>query len=317
MYHRINTAVSDTWQLCVSPECFSEQMEVLKNFSVMSLQQAAKSVADKDVRPNSVAITFDDGYLDNFTSAKSILEKHGYPATFFVTNASQQMNREYWWDQLEYILLENTNLPGEITVTLGDELYRWNLRDGWQHIISEDDMKEFASWLPWQTPPTTQHALFIYLSEWIKSLPYQQQTDVMDQLFRQCGKNIEVRDKYRVMNSEELKQLSGSSRFEIGGHSAWHTALGKFDEEVQYKAIQENKAYLEKTLSRSITGYGYAHGSYNETSVNLLKNAGFKYACTTEEAVFTEASNPLALPRFQVKNVGGSLFKKQLENWFK
>ena len=76
MYHRINTAVSDTWQLCVSPECFAEQMEVLKKFRVISLQQAVKDISKKEVQPDSVVITFDDGYLDNFTSAKSILEKH-------------------------------------------------------------------------------------------------------------------------------------------------------------------------------------------------------------------------------------------------
>ena len=317
MYHRINTAVSDTWQLCVSPECFAEQMEVLKKFRVISLQQAVKDISKKEVQPDSVVITFDDGYLDNFTSAKSILEKHKYPTTFFITNASQQMNREYWWDQLEYILLENTNLPGEIKIALGENSYRWDLQDGWQQIISEDDMKDFASWLPWQEPPTTQHALFIYLSEWIKSLSYPEQTEVIDQLFKQCGKGMEVRDKYRVMNSDKLKELSNSAGFEIGGHSAWHTALGKFDEETQYKAIQDNKIYLERTVNKSIAGYGFAHGSYNQTSVKLLRKAGFSYACTTEEAVFTEASNPLALPRFQVKNIEGSIFKKQLENWFK
>ena len=317
MYHRINTAVSDTWQLCVSPEIFEEQMKVLKNFHVISMRQLVKDINSNNIQPHSVAITFDDGYLDNYINAKSILEKHRYPATFFITNASQQTNIEYWWDQLEHLLLENIHLPGEIKITLRGASYSWSLNDSWKKIISEEEMKDFASWLPWQTPPSTQHALFIYLSEWIKALSYTEQLNVLEQLQHQCGKEFHVRDEYRIMNTEQLKQLSNGESFEIGGHSAWHTALGKFNADVQYNAIHENKNYLESVTGKGVSGYCYAHGSYNETSLRLLKDASFSYACTTEEAVVSENSNIFALPRFQVKNVKSNLFEKQLEKWFK
>jgi peptidoglycan/xylan/chitin deacetylase (PgdA/CDA1 family) len=51
----------------------------------------------------SVAITFDDGYTDNYQAAARILERHDTPATFFIATGFIGERREYWWDELEQI----------------------------------------------------------------------------------------------------------------------------------------------------------------------------------------------------------------------
>lgn len=101
MYHRIATAAHDHWQLSVSPQHFEEHLQVLERYKVVALPELVRNVPRK-----GIAISFDDGYIDNYTTAKPLLEKYNMPATFFITNNNIENPAEFWWDELEY-LLEN------------------------------------------------------------------------------------------------------------------------------------------------------------------------------------------------------------------
>jgi peptidoglycan/xylan/chitin deacetylase (PgdA/CDA1 family) len=46
-----------------------------------------------------LAITFDDGYLDNFENARPVLEKLSLPATFFVVTDWMGTDVVPWWDR--------------------------------------------------------------------------------------------------------------------------------------------------------------------------------------------------------------------------
>jgi peptidoglycan/xylan/chitin deacetylase (PgdA/CDA1 family) len=80
---------------------FAEQMEVLRKYAnpcpLSALVRAHKDGADLK---SSVAVTFDDGYLDNLTTAKPILESHDIPGTVFVCTSAVRRGKEFWWDQL-------------------------------------------------------------------------------------------------------------------------------------------------------------------------------------------------------------------------
>ena len=69
------------------------------------------AVSGGDVPSAGVVVTFDDGYADNFHNAKPLLERYEIPATVFVTTGYLQDQREFWWDELERILLQPGTLP--------------------------------------------------------------------------------------------------------------------------------------------------------------------------------------------------------------
>lgn len=98
MYHRIATPVHDHWQLSVSPQNFEEHLQVLKKYKVTDLASLVN-----EIPRNGIAISFDDGYIDNYTVARPLLEKYDMPATFFITNGSVGKQTEFWWDELEHI----------------------------------------------------------------------------------------------------------------------------------------------------------------------------------------------------------------------
>ena len=58
-----------------------------------------------------VAVTFDDGYLDNVVAALPILERHEIPATIFVIGNAVGRTREFWWDALERAILAPRYCP--------------------------------------------------------------------------------------------------------------------------------------------------------------------------------------------------------------
>jgi len=84
-YHSIGR---DPVFYAVTPEEFEKQMRYLKGeYNVVSLDEIIDFVGGKKVLPkNSVAITFDDGYHDNYLNAYPILKKYGLPATIFIAS---------------------------------------------------------------------------------------------------------------------------------------------------------------------------------------------------------------------------------------
>ena len=87
MYHYINNEEPLRSRLGVSPESFERQMRFLRerNYNVVSLEELADLIKNKKkMPPKTVAITFDDGYLDNYTHAYPVLKKYNIPAAIFV-----------------------------------------------------------------------------------------------------------------------------------------------------------------------------------------------------------------------------------------
>lgn len=86
MYHKIGDppSVSKIKKLWVSKKKFRKQLTYLKNKGYQSLT-FADIVKGKKPDKQSVIITFDDGYQNNYTCALPLLNEFGFKAVFFVT----------------------------------------------------------------------------------------------------------------------------------------------------------------------------------------------------------------------------------------
>ena len=84
-YHRIDT---DRHRSCVHPIQFARQMEYLATheYRVVPLDAMYHDLAAGRTPPQrSVALSFDDGFADNYTQAFPILQQYDFPATIFLT----------------------------------------------------------------------------------------------------------------------------------------------------------------------------------------------------------------------------------------
>src|SRR3990167_4829126 len=87
MYHYVNDQEPSRSRLGVSPATFERQMRFLSEhkYNVIPLEELADLIrSGQKIPPKTAAITFDDGYLDNYTRAYPILKKYNLPATIFV-----------------------------------------------------------------------------------------------------------------------------------------------------------------------------------------------------------------------------------------
>lgn len=70
-----------------------------RNMRVVSLREQVASLGDRNAAGGTISITFDDGYLDNFTTAAPILERHGLNATFFIATGFIGTDTVPRWDR--------------------------------------------------------------------------------------------------------------------------------------------------------------------------------------------------------------------------
>jgi len=86
MYHSIDHNDKAT-KLSVSPESFARQMEFLhkNHYNVVPLVKVLSYIQKKEKPPrNTIAITFDDGYDNNYQYAYPLLKKYNMPAAIFI-----------------------------------------------------------------------------------------------------------------------------------------------------------------------------------------------------------------------------------------
>jgi len=98
LYHRVTDDARDN--LTVGIAQFDRQMALLREHcEPLSLAQVLSATAiPRSPRP-LVAVTFDDGYLDNYLHAAPILLKHGVPAAFFVSTGLIGTQRRFPHDE--------------------------------------------------------------------------------------------------------------------------------------------------------------------------------------------------------------------------
>lgn len=81
---------------------------------------------------------------------------------------------------------------------------------------------------------------------------------------------------------------------EIAVHTAHHHDLTTLDEATLQREVADDKAALEALLGYEIVGMAYPFGTYNDTVVQALKDAGIGYARTIQECRdFSLPTDPL------------------------
>ena len=105
MYHRIADEPFDPWGNAVSPAHFKEHLEILRRTrQPLSLTEFVRGLEAGTLPNDAVALTFDDGYVDNLVGGKPHLAAAGVPATVFLATGYLGRLGEFWWDELARVV---------------------------------------------------------------------------------------------------------------------------------------------------------------------------------------------------------------------
>ena len=122
MYHSVDEKERIT-KLSVAPDNFESQVEFFhKNrYNVVGLDKIVGYIEKKEkIPPRTVAITFDDGYYNNYKYAFPVLRKYRLPATIFMITG--KIGRDGWCGWKE---LKEMSDSGLITIGSHTRSHKW------------------------------------------------------------------------------------------------------------------------------------------------------------------------------------------------
>lgn len=313
MYHRVVEIPSDPQLLAVSPAHFLEHMDVLSESAVvLRLGQLVEALRYRTIPDRAVVLTFDDGYADNLYFAAPLLARCAVPATVFVAANHVGRNHEFWWDDLERILLLPSEIPARLHLKINGSEYRWSSSQA-----TNPDTGKHRNWnIERRGDPTLRHRLYRDLYHRIHSLDATERGRIFDELRAWAGVERSPRPTHRIMTRPELRQLAEREEIDIGAHTLTHPSLAEISLAKQEQEIAGSKRMLEDIVRREVTSFAYPHGSFSRDTIGCVKAAGFESACTSEPMVVLSEADPYQLPRVVVRDWDGDEFSRRLEAWF-
>jgi peptidoglycan/xylan/chitin deacetylase (PgdA/CDA1 family) len=310
MYHRVASVPLDPWRLCVSPANFASQLHALSTrWRLAPLQQLVASRSRPSATP-AVAITFDDGYADNLHQALPLLHGAEAAATFFLTSGMLDSKREFWWDELERMLLHERTLPSKLEIAMGA---RTEVLDLGKSAESSPDLRALVrATPPWEAAPESRLGFYYRVWSSLRELGEAERTAALADLRRQVGEDDVPRASHRAMTRDEVRALSGHEFVDVGAHSITHAAFSSLSVDRQAAEMQQSKHALESLTGRAVAGLAYPYGELGPESPSLAREAGFAFACTTEPGAVTQHSDAWRLPRVAVGDVPGDALVQEL-----
>lgn len=238
----------DDWLGGVPPDLFERQIAWLaRHFRFLSMDELVSCLQKQQRVPaNSVVLTLDDGFVDNYTHALPILERHGVPATIYLVVDSIETGELPWPQRLAWVLARTQRE----TLTL--------------------DLPHHQS-LPLKTVPERRRAL-THLKEIRKELSLRQQLDLFRRVVDQCGVPT---PKGRMLNWDQVREMRRRG-IAFGSHTMHHPFMKRLPLEDARWELVESKRILEERLGEPVRHFCFPHGSYGVAAGRLAQEAGYE-----------------------------------------
>ncbi|HVM38977.1 MAG TPA: polysaccharide deacetylase family protein [Sphingomicrobium sp.] len=287
MFHRVAVESFDPWGLAVNPDVFARQLDWLKRHRrVMRLTEFAQLCRQGTLPREAVAITFDDGYACFAERAAPLLERANLPATVFLPVQLMKQESEFWWDELQEIVLSHEAK----LLRLEDIQFELGCR-------RDDDM----AWRPGAAPATARQQAFWSLFSRLKHSPHLDREAAMAALRQQAGRREHIRASHRPMRADEIEAVR-SRNVEFGSHGLTHASLPALPSAAKADEIANSVGQCEALTGERPRTYAYAFGDHDAEAEALVEAAGFCCACTTEQRTVGSSERLFALPRVHVGN---------------
>jgi peptidoglycan/xylan/chitin deacetylase (PgdA/CDA1 family) len=291
-YHRVlspaahNEAVPAG--MVVRPQTFTKHLRYLKRrYRVVSMEQLIESRERNEPTGRPLcAITFDDGWRDNYDEALPLLRRYGLPATLFISTGFMGNGQTPWFYRVGHVL--------HALAAVSD--------DRCAALRSNAHLNLPAALVDWLAGSTLQRQRDIEdVIEGMKTLPGAELESVVERLrllLASAGQNVNGNDA-AMLNWAQLREMASSS-VEIGSHGLTHMILTQIPLETVKSELQESKSCIEEQLRQSVGGFSYPNGDYSEEIEALVRASGYRYACTTRPGYVEPRDNPYRLKRIPV-----------------
>jgi peptidoglycan/xylan/chitin deacetylase (PgdA/CDA1 family) len=261
MYHRILPPTDPRYALeepgmIVEPKTFKMHLQVLKReFTIISLEEWVDRLKSQSPLPEkSCAITFDDGWLDNYEFALPILKQEQVPATLFAVSNMIGTNSSFW--------------PNRLITLLNQPYLRIKQIDWLFKLINNKSVTRELS------------------AQAIYSLKYYPDDQLMD-MITEAEQILGIAEPIErsLMNWDELQTWANEELLSVGSHTCHHFRLrDDLSPSIMQEEIENSRLYLQQKLGQPIEIFCYPNGDTSQQSITLVSKQ-YKAAVTTQKGI--------------------------------
>lgn len=292
-YHRVSDSYLPFGPVGLSPTRFHQQLGILaRSFDLVPLRRVAELMkARHALNRDILAITFDDGYLDNYAAAAPILKEYGVPATFFVASQPLVQGTPSWLDQL----------GGQLEPALAGRRPELS-------FLLESEYRELLT-----VPPSRQAAVIGNILQRLLGYDSQQIREILATV-SPSEESMTPNSSRQTMSVSQLHELDQQGH-EIGAHTVSHLRLSRLSaEECQCEVVRSVEELQAAGFDIKSFAYPFGHPEdIGETAVNAVRRAGVGIAVTVEDRFVSPDDNTLLIPRIAVGDQPATLLLTRLE----
>lgn len=243
------------------------------------LYQPRKGAHHKSRQGTLLALTFDDGYSDNYTHAYALARELQVPITLFLAPGYIDSGSRFWWYEPHYLLshaqVREASVKGR-TYQLNDDDERRALEQ-----VIEERLRN--------APSIDVRETFLAAIREILAVP----------------SSVEAEERAALpLTWEQVREMEESGWVSFDAHTVHHPTLGCLDDpgELQYE-VSECGVVLEQRLGHPVRAFAYPIGKgehIGECGLAAVRASSYAWALTTIHGINTPQTDPYLLHRIVV-----------------
>jgi peptidoglycan/xylan/chitin deacetylase (PgdA/CDA1 family) len=282
-YHSISEPTEENERyrsadIAISPAVFELQMRfLLKHYSVVPLGALVDSLlTGRAFPPRGVAITFDDGYRDNFTTALPILTRLGIPATVFVTTDAIGDGWAFWVSRLRAIL-----------------------HDAPQSSLTVEGIGEIDL-----SAPSIRRREIKRVTRLLKSLGRMERKGALDRLLEASGLPTPLPESTTWMMTWDEVRAMANAGIEIGAHTRSHPILTTLSDLEVIDEVTVSRDRVQTEIGGPVRHFAFPNGAagvnFDDRVSDLVRRSGYSSASTSVRGAIRAESHPFQIPRLSI-----------------
>ena len=253
-HHRVGDAALTRFDRDVfsaSAEAFEMQLKYFKrHFNIVVGEELEDLISGKTpLRHTQIVITFDDGYLNDYTTSFPILKAQNCAGFFFLVPQYVGTDTVPWWDEIAYLVRNSPKseitlqTPVPFTLSLNGEREQ-SIREVLRHYKRRDN---------------------------------HHRDQFMNELREQAECELPQVER-RFINWEEAREMKAAG-MSIGSHTQTHNILGQMTPEAQRWELTESKKNIEANIGTEVRSLAYPvgiRGAFDSTTEHIAHSLGYK-----------------------------------------
>lgn len=285
MYHRVigvseKPMVFSHDGILVYEATFGRHAAYLKKaFNVITLGEFTRRMDSAEPFDDCTCmITFDDGWLDNYTNAYPILSRHGLPAVIFIAPGYIETCKGFWREEMTHLLCSSYHHGGA----------------EWLSLLNKYGVKIF--------PGMPESEYIVSATSFVNGLDKYDEVGIQSVIneISQCLCTTRPEKSHDAfMEWRHAREMSGGA-ISFGSHGANHRILTSLSLAEAKHEIEDSKIRIEAELGKTVSAFSYPNGDFSGATSRLVENAGYALAFSTRPGHVTHLDDRYAIKRVNI-----------------